>query len=186
MSWTRTQEIALTAGAALMLAGSAVLLVARKPAPPIRLIDAPRGEAIVVQVDGAVARPGVYRLTSGARVGDALAAAGGTHPDADLDPVNRARPLRDGERVTVPYRGVPAGTADGPPGGAGKAAEALDLNTATAAELQTLPGIGPVLARRIVEHRTQRGAFHRVDDLLQVKGVGPRLLEGLRARVMIR
>jgi competence protein ComEA len=186
VSWTRPQELAITAGAALMLAASGVLLIVRRPAPPIRIIDVPRSVSLVVQVDGAVARPGIYRLSPGARVADALEAAGGTHADADLGPVNQARPLRDGERVSVPHRsseGTPAGGTQSAPA---EDSRVLDLNAATAADLEALPGIGPVLARRIVEHRAQRGAFRRLDDLLQVKGVGPRLLEGLRARVMVR
>jgi competence protein ComEA len=185
VSWTRSQEVAVTAGAALMLAASGVLLVARRPAPPIRVIEAPRSAALVVQVDGAVARPGVYRLAPGSRVADALAAAGGPLPDGDLAAVNRAHPVRDGERISLPPRRPEEG-AGARPLGAAEHGRLLDLNTATAAELEALPGIGPVLAQRIVEHRTRRGAFRRLDDLLQVKGVGPRLLEGLRARVVIR
>jgi competence protein ComEA len=169
-----------------MLAASGVLLAVRRPAPPIRIIDAPRSAAIVVQVDGAVARPGVYRLSAAARVADALGAAGGTAPDADLSSVNRARPVRDGERVSVPFRPSAAAVPGAGQGTLSGGGVPVDLNAATAADLEALPGIGPVLARRIVEHRTQRGPFRRLDDLLQVKGVGPRLLEGLRARVVIR
>jgi competence protein ComEA len=185
VSWTRPHEVAITAAAALMLAASGVLLVARRPAPPIRIIEVPRSSGLVVQVDGAVARPGVYPLAAGARVADALAAAGGAGPDADLSAVNRAHPLRDGERVSVPSRSSGEVPSLGVPGSLGNGA-VLELNAATAADLEALPGIGPVLARRIVEHRAQRGPFHRLDDLLQIKGVGPRLLEGLRARVVIR
>jgi competence protein ComEA len=184
VSWTRPHEVAITAAAALMLAASGVLLAARRPAPPIRIIDAPRSSGLVVQVDGAVARAGVYPLSAGARVADALAAAGGAGPDADLSALNRARPVRDGERISVPHRSADEAPI-GAPGSFGNGA-VLDLNAATASDLEALPGIGPVLARRIIEHRTQRGAFRRLDDLLQVKGVGPRLLEGLRPRVVIR
>lgn len=180
MSWNRPQEAVVLAGAALVLAASGLLLVARRPAPPIRVIEAPVSTALVIQMDGAVVRPGVYRLPSGARLSDALAAAGGVRGDADLGAINRARHLRDGERVTVPS----AAAAAGP--GAAAAEGLLDLNSATAAALETLPGVGPVLARRIVEYRASRGGFRRLDDLLQVKGVGPRLLDGLRQRVVIR
>lgn len=180
MSWTRPQETVVLAGAALVLAASGLLLIARRPAPPIRIIEAPATSELVIQMDGAVIRPGVYRLPPGARLSDALAAAGGMRADADPGGMNRARRLRDGERVTVASAGGEAGP------GAAAADGFLDLNSATAAQLETLPGIGPVLARRIVEHRTSRGGFQRLDDLLQVKGVGPRLLDGLRARVVIR
>jgi competence protein ComEA len=185
VSWTRPHEVAITAAAALMLAASGVLLVARRPAPPIRIIDAPRSTAVVVQVDGAVMRPGVFPLPAGARIADALAAAGGAGPDADLSAVNLARPLRDGERVSVPLRSsaeAPSGGVQGLPGNGA----VLDLNAATAADLEALPGVGPVLARRVVDHRTQHGPFRRLDELLQVKGVGPRLLERLRPRIVIR
>ena len=180
MSWTRPQEAVVLAGAALVLAASGLLLVVRRPAPPIRIIEAPATSELVIQMDGAIVRPGVYRLPSGARLSDALAAAGGLRADADLGGMNRARRLRDGERVTVPGAGGAAGS------GAAGVEGLLDLNSATAAALEALPGVGPVLARRIVEHRTSRGGFQRLDDLLQVKGVGPRLLDGLRARVVIR
>ena len=179
MSWTRPQEAVVLAGAALVLAASGLLLVVRRPAPPIRIIEAPATSELVIQMDGAIVRPGVYRLPSGARLSDALA-AGGLRADADLGGMNRARRLRDGERVTVPGAGGAAGS------GAAGVEGLLDLNSATAAALEALPGVGPVLARRIVEHRTSRGGFQRLEDLLQVKGVGPRLLDGLRARVVIR
>jgi competence protein ComEA len=181
MFWTRPQEAVILAAAALVLAGTGVLLVARRPAPPIRIIEAPDSSEVAVQVDGAVLRPGIYRLATGARLVDALAAAGGVSADADLGGVNRARRVRDGERITVPRAASPEPiTTPGPTGAV------LDLNSATAEALETLPGVGPVLARRIVEYRTSHGGFRRVDDLLQVKGVGPRLLERLRARVVIR
>jgi competence protein ComEA len=169
------------AGAAVVLAGSGLLLVVRRPAPPIRIIEAPAPTALLIQVDGAVLRPGLYRLPPGARLSDALTAAGGVRPDADPSGMNRARHLRDGERVTVPGRALAT-----PLGPGGETSSVLDVNSATAGELETLPGVGPVLARRIVEHRTARGGFRRVDDLLEVKGVGPRLLERLRGRVVIR
>lgn len=182
----------MLAGAAVVLAASGLLLVARRPAPPIRIIQAPDLTELLVQVDGAVARPGVYRLPSGARVDDALTAAGGMGPDADTGAVNRARPVRDGERVTVPQRAPAVRTDTGPAAGGVRDGSPqdpptpLDLNAATASDLEALPGVGPVLARRIVEHRTSRGGFQRLDDLLQVKGVGPRLLDRLRTRVVIR
>lgn len=180
MLWSRPQETVILAAATLMLAAAGVLLVARRPAPPIRIIEAPTTSDLAVQVDGAVARPGIYRLVSGARVAEALAAAGGANADADLDALNRARRVRDGEHITVPRAAAPGSIpASGP-------LAALDLNSATAEALESLPGVGPVVARRIVEYRSSHGGFRRVDDLLQVKGVGPRLLERLRARVVIR
>ncbi len=180
MLWSRPQETVILAAATLMLAAAGVLLVARRPAPPIRIIEAPTTSELAVQVDGAVARPGIYRLVSGARVADALAAAGGVSADADLGAMNRVRRVRDGEHIVVPRAAAPGSiSASGP-------LATLDLNSATAEALESLPGVGPVVARRIVEYRSSHGGFRRVEDLLQVKGVGPRLLERLRARVVIR
>ena len=131
--------------------------------------------ALVVSVVGPVVRPGLVTLPTGARVADAVEAAGGLLPDADPASVNLAAPLSDGEQITVGLPGVAA-----PPVGAGAAAGAaggapgrLHLNTATAAELDGLPGIGPVLAQRIVDHRSRHGPFTAVDQLDDVPGIGP-------------
>lgn len=153
------------------------------------------GEA-VVHVAGAVARPGLYRLSSPARVADAVHAAGGITVEADLDRVNLAAPVADGERVYVPRQGEPApdlvlggGGGGGPPGpaGRGQAADApaqpLDLNTATVEQLDALPGIGPATARAIIEHRARHGPFRNVRQLLDVRGIGEAKLAALRSRV---
>lgn len=133
---------------------------------------------VVVHVVGAVATPGVVRLPAGARVLDALAAAGGSTPDADLSAVNLARELVDGEQVVVPRPGeLPAAT------GASAADDGglVDVNTATPAQLDALPGIGPVLAQRIVDGRPYRS----VEDLDAVDGIGPSLLDKLRPKVRV-
>jgi len=161
--------------AAAVLTGSAVLVAARRPSPAIRIFEPPAQAEVVVQVDGAVVRPGLYHLPPGSRVADAIAAAGGPAPTADLALLNRARVLRDGERVTLPHR------AAGPP-----REGQVDLNAAGARELEALPGIGPVLAARIIAYRDRHGPFNRLEDLLQVEGVGPRLLDRLRPRLLIR
>lgn len=136
---------------------------------------------VVVHVVGQVAAPGVVRLAAGARVVDAIDAAGGASTEADLGAVNLARVLVDGEQVVVPRPGEPVapvtsltGTAQEPGGGP------LDLNTADATALDALPGIGPVLAERIVQWRTDHGRFSSVDELAEVRGVGPSLLADLR------
>jgi competence protein ComEA len=129
--------------------------------------------AVVVAVTGRVRRPGLIRLSGGARVADAIEAAGGILPDTDLSFVNLARKLADGELVTIGLN-PPPGVAAGP-GGAGPvggAAGPLNLNTATAAQLEALPGIGPVLAQHIVDYRTRHGQFRSVDELRQVEGLG--------------
>jgi len=128
----------------------------------------------------------LYRLPAGSRADDALRAAGGPTPAAETT-LNRARPLRDGERFTVPYRSTGSDVA--PAGGRhpdDRGPHAVDLNRADAAGLEALPGIGPVLARRIIAYRERHGPFHRLEELLQVEGIGPKLLARLRKHVVIR
>jgi competence protein ComEA len=138
---------------------------------------------VVVHVAGAVRTTGVYRLPSGSRVIDAVQRAGGLTADAQPDAVNLAAPLADGERVYVPRLGeaVPVSASVGaastaPPG-------PIDINRATADELDALPGIGPTTAAAIVAHRDQNGPFGSVDDLADVRGIGPAKMEALRGLV---
>ncbi len=145
------------------------------------------GDGLYVHVLGEVASPGLYILESDARLVDALAAAGGTLETADLQAVNLARPLSDGEQILVPEAGAvpPAGVAGGA-GGAGSTADGkIDLNSADQAALETLPRIGPALAQRILEWRDENGRFRSVDDLLAVPGIGDKLLAGLREKVRV-
>jgi len=148
--------------------------------------------ALVVHVAGAVVAPGVYELSPPARVADAVAAAGGPSLDGDLDGINMAAALADGQRVYVPATGEvdPASV----PSGGGGAAEAqapgatvapgpIDLNTATAGELEQLPGVGPATAAAIIDDRERNGPFASVDDLDRVPGIGPAKLEAIRASV---
>jgi competence protein ComEA len=145
-------------------------------------------EVLVVHVAGAVAQPGVHELVPGARVIDAVNAAGGLAPHADGARVNLAAPVADGERVYVPAVGEPA-----PPPLAGGAAVAggtaptgpLDLNSATEAQLDDLPGVGPATAAAIVQHRDRIGGFTSVDQLLDVRGIGEAKLEQLRPLVRV-
>jgi competence protein ComEA len=171
--------LVLLAAAAVVI-GAGALFVARRPAPSIRIFEAPAPSELVVQVDGAVRGPGLYRLPPGARAADAIAAAGGASADADLSLLNQAKRLRDGERLSVPRRTVPSA----PPSSGDR--DPIDLNTAGVDTLDRLPGIGPVLARRIVTHRERHGPFHRLEDLLQIDGIGPRLLDRIRPLVVIR
>lgn len=139
---------------------------------------------VVVHVVGAVRRPGVVTLPAGARVADAVRAAGGLRKGGRLGATNLARPLVDGERVEI------GGAADGA-AGAGEAAAGgqpgtsapLDLNSATAAQLDLLPGVGPVTAAKILAWRTEHGRFSTVDELAEVPGIGPKTLEQLRPLV---
>lgn len=176
MGWTRSEQAAGLLVACAAISGSIALLALRRPAPPVQLIERAQDAEIVVQVDGEVAQPGIYHLPAGTRAGDAVRAAGGPTPVADLVALNLARLLRDGDRLTVPAR------ATRPDAQAGRR---VSVNTAAEAELESLPGIGPVLARRIVAHRRHHGAFARLQDLLQVEGVGPKLLERLRPLIVV-
>lgn len=139
---------------------------------------------LYVHVLGEVAHPGLYILDADARLVDALAAAGGTLDDADLQAVNLARALSDGEQVIVPVKGAaPAAGATAAP--AVSADGKVDLNAATQEDLETLPRIGPALAQRILEWREKNGRFRSVDDLLAVPGIGDKLLAGMREKVRV-
>ena len=139
------------------------------------------GGELYVHVLGQVTHPGLYVLEPDARVVDALAAAGGTLDDADLQAVNLARLLSDGEQLIVPVVGAaPEGGGTAPVGDG-----LIDLNNADQAALETLPRIGPALAQRIIDWRETNGRFGSVDDLLAVPGIGEKLLEGLRDLVRV-
>jgi competence protein ComEA len=135
---------------------------------------------VVVDVTGAVNRPGVYRLPTGARVNDAVERAGGATPKAQVEAVNLAARLADGQQVVVPEEG-PGGA---PLGVAGAGEEGpIGLGTATVDQLDTIDGIGPVTAQKIVEYRDQHGGLSSVEDLDQVSGIGPATMESLRSRL---
>lgn len=140
------------------------------------------GAPLLVHVLGAVSRPGLVELEAGARVVDAVAAAGGLTPEADPAGVNLARPVVDGEQLMVPVIGaVPPPDAAG--GGAPAADGLVHLNTADAAELDTLPRIGPALAQRIIDWRDANGPFTSTEQLLDVAGIGDAVFAGLAERV---
>ena len=163
---------------------AAVVLPRASPVPPVTSVSGgagPQDAEIVVHAAGAVARPGVYRLVPTARVVDLLEAAGGPVAGAELSGVNLAAPLADGARVHFPRSGEepPAEVTivEAPPGRLGAVGGAspapVDLNEAGAAELESLPGIGPVTAAAIVAHRQREGPFRSVESLQEVTGIGP-------------
>jgi competence protein ComEA len=145
--------------------------------------------AIVVHVAGLVARPGIVELPTGSRVVDAIEAAGGATPEADLTPINLARVLTDGEQVLVTADPPPQAAPPAAPPGSGSTAPTptapINLNTATAAELETLPGIGPALAGRILAWRDQNGRFTTVDELREVAGIGEQRFAQLEPLVTV-
>ncbi|HET7011273.1 MAG TPA: ComEA family DNA-binding protein [Anaerolineales bacterium] len=162
--------------------GLLFLSVSKPRGKPIELLPPPTPSPLRIHVAGAVQRPGVYGLAPGSIVEDALRAAGGATSDADVDRINLAAPLTDGERISVPRSVTPAPDApdDSDPGNG-----ALDLNEATASDLEKLPGIGPGLAQAIIQYRTAHGPFRRVEDLLLVPGIGPSRLAQIRDLVRV-
>lgn len=178
----------------LLLLGGAVLYV-RQPAPtPIGVTPppptpvstaTPTPSPLRVYVSGAVRAPDVYLLPPGSIVKEAILAAGGPTEEADTEHVNLARTLSDGEHLYVPRKGETPPPTEPPPASSVRAPQGavglVDLNTAALAQLEALPGIGPALAQRIVEHRPYRS----VDDLLKVPGIGPATLEKIRPLVTV-
>lgn len=191
-----------TAGAAvvaLALVGGAVALrAASLPSEPAVVIPEPvasasvaapvsagaQEEVVWVHVVGRVAAPGLVSLPVGSRVAEAVAAAGGALPDADLSAVNLAAQVADGSQVHVPAPGEAPALAEQPAASGGDPAT-VDVNAAGAGELETLPGIGPVLAERIVSWRDEHGPFADVDALQDVPGIGPSVLAQIRSRVRV-
>ncbi|MDL4771410.1 ComEA family DNA-binding protein [Actinomadura xylanilytica] len=171
-------------------------MVSLSPAASLRASTSPAasqaGGTVVVHVLGKVRHPGVISLPGGARVAEAIKAAGGVRPGTGTGSLNLARKVVDGEQIPVGIR-PPPGTVQPPGAGAGAASAGpgaaagtpVDLNNASAAQLDQLPGVGPVLAQRIVDYRTQHGAFRSVDQLQEVSGIGSRRFADLKSMVRV-
>jgi competence protein ComEA len=186
---SRRRALVLAAAALLLLAVAGRTLAGAGSAselPAAALVAERPGAApkLVVHVAGAVREPGLYRLAEGTRVADAVARAGGAAASADTTALNLAAPLVDGMQVVVPARAEAATGAEtaGPGAGAGPHAR-VSLSSATIEELDALPGIGPVTAQKIVDHRAAHGGFRSVDDLDSIPGIGPARVEQLRELV---
>ena len=182
--------LAVVAAAAWLLragppATEASLALADGSVPTVTLAPPIADRApVVVHVAGAVLEPGVHVLADGDRVIDAIAAAGGELPDADIQVLNLAAPVVDGQRIHVPVEGEAPEVDPAMPSGAG--AGPIDINRAPAEALETLPGIGPATAAAIIDDRTRHGPFATVDDLDRVSGIGPATLSRLRDLVTVR
>jgi competence protein ComEA len=175
-----------------------VIYLLRRPEPRVITVSTPAlrvatTEALIqVQVRGAISQPGVYKLSPGSRVSDALDAAGGARPDADLDQINLAFRLSEGDDILVPARAtviespaVVTPRSVSPP--AAKTSDSMiNINTATVERLDTLPRIGPVLAQRIVDYRTQMGPFKRIEDIKNVNGIGDAVFEDIKALITVQ
>jgi len=200
----RASRLTIAVGAAGCVLVVAILLLRSAGADPAPEASLPRATAsaapaaassppasapvVIVQAAGAVMQPGLYRLAPGSRVDDLVHAAGGLAPAADPDRVNLAALLTDGEKIYIPRVGeaVPADATVGGDGGASSSApQPIDLNTASIAQLDTLPGVGPSTAQAIIDYRSQHGRFRSVDDLLNVRGIGPAKLDELRSLVRV-
>ncbi len=187
LSWLRELpywQLAAVCLALLLALGCVVLLISRQHPREVMIQPAEpepveQTALLMIHIAGAVARPGIYEFEGTARVADAVQEAGGALSDADLDRVNLAARLHDGEKVNIPRIGeapAPAyGEKDGP----------VNLNSATAADLEKIPGIGPVLSERIIEFREEHGGFDSVQQLRQVEGIGPKKFEDLKDRVEV-
>jgi competence protein ComEA len=178
--------------AGFILAGG-LFLVSRTPTgKPIELLPAPTKMPILVNVVGAVPRPGLYEFPQGSRVRDAVNAAGGLLTDADSSLVNLAAPLEDGQQLEIPSLGgglggtpPPAATAAPTRVGVPTPSELININTATLEELDKLPGIGPTTAQNILDYRTEHGPFQRIEDLLNVPNVGPATFDRLKNLITV-
>lgn len=147
----------------------------------------PSATSVVVDVAGKVRHPGVVHLPPGSRVIDAIHAAGGAKPGAPLTSLNLARVLVDGEQIVVGTSAAPTAAAVPPPGASPgvSAGTTVSLNTATSDQLEALPGIGPALAERILDYRTQHGGFRSIDELQDVSGIGPKRFADLKSEVTL-
>ena len=186
------RRLGLGAAIVVVLAALAVTVgigILRSTGAPVEAVrtaheerrDAAAPASLYVHVSGAVAAPGLYVLHEGARVVDAISAAGGFAAEAERSAVNLARPISDGEQLVVSVLGA------APPAGANEAAGdgRVNLNTADAAALDTLPRIGPAMAERIISWRDDNGGFTSIEDLLAVPGIGDKMLESLRDQVTV-
>jgi competence protein ComEA len=152
----------------------------------VTLRPVPTDKPIVVHITGAVPRPGVYALPQGARVQDGISAAGGFLAEADKSNINLAQLLDDGEKLDIPFieGGAPI-VATPLPQVVATTTELININTASAAELDSLPGIGPTTAQKIIDYRTQNGPFVSTEDIINVSGIGPGTYERIKDLITV-
>jgi competence protein ComEA len=174
--------------AGFALAGVLIFISRSPTGNPVPLLPAPTESPLVIQVVGAVPRPGVYEFPEGARIRDAIDAAGGLLTDADTQALNLAEPLSDGQKLDIPFMGAPEGTPATPAPAITTTPPAVDLiniNTATLEQLDSLPGIGPTTAQKIIDYRTTNGPFARIEDIMNVSGIGPSTFDKLKLLISV-
>lgn len=164
-----------------------VWVVARNPTgEPVILRPAPTEKPVVVYITGAVPRPGVYALPKNARVQDAISAAGGFLAEAEKSQINLAALIEDGEKLDIPYvEGASPILSTPMPEVVTSTTELINLNTASALELEALPGIGPTTAQKIVDYREQNGPFINAEDIINVSGIGPGTYERIKDLITV-
>ena len=164
-----------------------VWVVARNPTvEPVILRPAPTDKPVVVYITGAVPRPGVYALPKNARVQDAISAAGGFLAEAEKSQINLAALIEDGEKLDIPYvEGASPILSTPMPEVVTSTTELINLNTASALELEALPGIGPTTAQKIVDYREQNGPFINAEDIINVSGIGPGTYERIKDLITV-
>ncbi|MCD6023005.1 MAG: ComEA family DNA-binding protein [Actinomycetia bacterium] len=179
--------VAVLGGAGLWYARSLpkpVTIAQAGSGAPVGSVSPSPAVTLIVDVAGEVKQPGVYEFTEGDRVIDAIERAGGQLPRADLSLLNLAAPLTDGTQILVPKSGPPGAVVPGG-GTTGSSTGLININSASATELETLSGIGEVLAATIIEYREQNGPFATVEELMDVSGIGPATLEEIRDQVTV-
>jgi len=171
-----------------LVLGAVLWIVVRAPSgEKVTILPPPTAAPFIVEVSGAVPRPGVYDLAEGSRVNDAVEAAGGFLAEADKSTLNLAAPVTDGQKLEIPFLAgmePPAAIVENPiiPT---LTADLIDINTATLQELDSLPGIGPTLAQAIIDYRDENGPFYDIEDLIFVDGIGESTLDGIRDLITV-
>jgi competence protein ComEA len=187
-AWAAAAVVLILLGAWYMARARPAASASESPVATISVqASATKSASVVVDVAGAVARPGVYRLTTADRVEDALKRAGGVTHHADLSQINRAAKLEDGRQILVPTRVLAARAAAAAPSAPGAVAPSapINLNTATLEQLDTLDGVGPATAQKILDYRKEHGGFGSVEELDQIPGIGEKRLAAMRDHVRV-
>lgn len=173
----RTREIAFLLALGILISSLGLCNYIKGKSLPAKLDSSEQPGLIIVHVAGCVRNPGVYRLPAESRVVDAVAAAGGALPDADLHRLNLAAYVRDGDKINVPGKILPSGEST--------ENRLININTADQKTLETLPNIGPAKARNIVQYRETHGYFNAIEDILKVNLIGPKTFEGIRDLITV-